>query len=322
MEARSMLKPVSLMCLLALSVFFVGDAGAEKTRTRFAIGPTLTIDNGVTGDGRLEVTLGAGGEDDLLFDPIEGFAPTNLLFELNHYVDVGIDGGGVQLGATTITQPPTLTGPNEVTSAGSFTGPNGTIAWTAVSTIPSGSVTYTTTLTFTSAAPFGAVRLIQYMDADVDNFSADNLIHVGTFGLPDFRLLTVSTVRHLGPAQLSPIVSNASCPGWAASRFPTLVAAIDGGGTSYAPEGNVIDLVPIVDPRFNGLPAWGPADMTSAIACDLGAGATTATITFAVAVEERAGIPTLSQWAVITMVALLVILGARQLHRRRLTPAA
>jgi hypothetical protein len=300
----------------------VADQTHSSGGQRSAIGPTVTINNGVIGDGRLEVTLGAGGEDDLEFDPLGGTGGvTPLLFELNHYVDVGADGGAVQLGATTITQPPTVTGPNQVTSSGQFTGANGTVNWTAVSTIPAGSVTYTTTLTFTSTAPFGALRVIQYMDADVDNFSTDNLVRIGTFGLPDFRLLTVSATRLLGPAQHSPSVTNATCPGWAASPFSELRDAIEGPGTTYSPAGHVIDLIPTIDARFHGAPAWGPADMTSAVACDLAPAATSASIVFSVSVEEGGAIPTLSQWAMIAMIALLIGAAMWRLRRTQLRGA-
>ena len=263
----------------------------------------------------MEVVLGAGGEDDLHYAPLIGSqALTELLFELNHYVDVGIDGGAVQLGNTTITQPPTVTGPNQVTSAGHFPGSGGTVSWTAVSSIAAGATTYVTTLTFTSGEPFGALRVIQYMDGDVDDLSNDNLAAVGTFGQPGFRLVTVSPSRRLGPAQQSPLVTNATCPGWAASPYSDLRDLIEGAGTTYAPTGHVINLPTTLDPRF-GQPAWGPADMTSAVACDLSPGASTATVTFSVSVEDGAGIPTLGQWATLAMVALLTCVSIWRLRR-------
>lgn len=314
-------KLVWLACLLAFSAFTVSDAGAEKTRSgggqRHAIGPTETIDNGVAGAGRLEVDLGAGGEDSLLYTPLVGpSGPTFLIFELNHYVDVGANGGGVQLGDTVITQPPTITGPNQVTSAGNFAGNGGTINWTAVSTIVPGSHTYTTTLTFTSGEPFGTVRLIQYMDGDVDNLGVNALIALGTFGQPDFRLLTASTSRRLAVGHLSPTVTNATCLGWAGSPFDELRSLILGAGTTYSPAGNVINLSPFVSSTFG--PGFGPNDITSAVACDLAPGATTATIVFSLTVEDLvSGIPTLSQWATIVMLALLVGVAVWRLRRRR-----
>jgi hypothetical protein len=311
----------SLGCALVLSALVAADAGAEKPRSgghRLVIGSTRTIDNGVTGAGRVEVVLGAGGEaDELRYRPLSGTPRvTGLLFELNHYVAVGAGGAAVQLGATFVTQPPTITGPNEVTSAGFFPGNGGTVFWSAVSTIAPGSTAYVTTLAFAGTAPFGPVRVVQYMDADVDEFFADNLVRLGTFGQPGFSLLTVSTSRNLGPAQPSPVVTNASCPGWAASPFSDLRDAIEGGGATFAPTGHVIDLRPSADPRFSGQPTWGPSDMTSAVACDLSPGAASAAIVFSVSVEERAAIPTLSQWAVIAMAGLLTAAALWGLRRR------
>jgi hypothetical protein len=315
------LRPLSFLGTVVLSAFLVVHAGSEAAVKSggfpgSAIGPTVTIDNGVTGDGRMEVTLGAGGEDDIQYDPLgaDGLGP--LTFEVNHYVDVGA--GGIQLGATTITQPPTVTGPNQVTSAGNFPGPNGVINWTAVSTIPPGTTLYTTTLSFSSASAFGPVRLVQYIDADVDDLASNNIVQIGDFGSPTFVLLTASSSRRLGVGHSGPLVSGATCPGWAASEFDELRSAIETSVASYSPFGNVFGLPPTQAPFFPGLPAWGPADMTSGIACDLNPGATSATIAFSTIVVESAAIPTLGQWGVIAMVGVLIAAAMWQLRRRRL----
>jgi IPTL-CTERM motif len=313
-----------LTVVVALSWLPVTDAIAAKSGPSIfsgAVGPTLPIDNGVVGVNRIEVFVAAGGEADD-FSLNGGFGLTDMLSSLSHYVDVGADGAAVQLGSTNITQPPTSTGVNQVTSAGNFAGPNGTIDWTAVSTIAAGSNVYVTTLNFSSANPFGTVRIIQLLDADVLNFTLNNLVQLGTFGTPGFTLLTQSVTGPLGLGQLGPVVTSATCVGWAAAPFSDLIDAVEGGGATYAPAGSISNLSPTKDFHFPAAPAWGIADITSAIACDLSPSATTATIVLSlVATQTPKVIPTLSEWGVMVMVALLAGAAVWRLRRRSLRPA-
>jgi hypothetical protein len=294
----------------------------------FSIGPTLTIDNGIAGDGRLEVASGRGGETStVLIDPVGAALLQNIMFELNHYVDVGADGGGVQLGNTTITQEPTVTGPNQLTSAGNFAGPNGTINWTAVASIAPGTTRYVITVSFSSTAAFGTVRFIQYVDIDVEPLDTNNLVELGTFGSPDFQLVTVQNPANgdVGMRQVAPVVTNASCIGWAARPYSQLRAAITGAGSSYAPGGSIVGLGSTTDPRFPGAPAFGPEDITSAIACDLSPTATSATVDFTISAEgsvvSGVGVPTLSEWAFIAMALILGAIAVGALRRQRLHAA-
>jgi hypothetical protein len=311
-----------LTLVTALAWLAMTDAIAAKSGPSIssgAIGPTLPIDNGVVGVNRVEVLVAAGGEaDDLSLNA--GFGLEDLLSSVSHYVDVGADGGAVQLGDTNITQPPTSTGVNEVTSAGNFVGPNGTIDWTAVSTIAAGSNVYVTTLSFSSANPFGTVRIIQLLDADVLGTS-NNLVQLGTFGNPGFTLVTQSPDTPLGLGQLGPVVTSATCVGWAGAPYPELFDAVEDGGITFAPAGNVSNLPPTKDAHFPGAPAWGIADITSAIACDLSPSATTATIVLSlIATQTPEIIPTLSEWGVLAMVALLAGAAVWRLRRRSLRP--
>jgi hypothetical protein len=314
-----------LTLVVALSWLPVTDAIAAKSGPGIsgAIGPTVTIDNGIVGDNRLEVGVGAGGEaSNISFDPSGPDGLQNLIFELNHYVDAGADGGAVQLGNTTISQPPTPSGANQVTSGGSFAGPNADITWTAVSSIAPGSNTYVTSITFVSTAAFGAVRLIQYLDGDVPDLDFDRLIQVGTFGDPGFSLVTQSSENAVGLAQGAPAVVGATCVGWAGSPFSDLRTLILNAGTTYSPAGNIIDLAPTKNVNFIGAPTWGPTDITSAIACDLDPNATTAVITLSIlALQTPGSVPTLSQWAVIVMIGLLIGAAVWRLRGRSLRPA-
>jgi hypothetical protein len=256
-----------------------------------------------------------------------GAAPLqNILFELSNYIDVDANGGAVQLGETTSTQEPTVTGTSQVTSMGTFAGPNGPITWTAVSAISPGTTRYVTALTFSSASPFGAVRLVQYADIDVPPFPSNDLVVLGTFGEPGFQLVTAQNpaAGDIGLRQLLPVTANAGCIGWAAAPFPQLRNLITGAGTTYTPAGNLLALGATTDPRFPGAPAFGPADITSAIACDLSPGATSASIVLTVSAEAEVtatSVPTLGEWAFIALAITLVAFGARTLRRRPLSAA-
>jgi CARDB len=249
--------------------------------------PTVTISNAVArGDSRFVVAVGRAGETDFAaIDGPEGSSLRNIMLELNHYVDVGAAGGAVQLGATTIVQEPRLTGPNQVTSRGSFIGNAlNTINWTAVSTIAPGSLTYETSLTFSSNQPFSTVRLIQYADMDVGDPDANELVAIKTFNQPNFELV-IAQRSNPGVGLRIPqptVVSNATCAGWAARPFPQLREAITGSGATYDPSGRVVGIGSTTDSRFQNFPVFGPANVTAAIACDLNPTATSATIVFRV----------------------------------------
>ena len=242
----------------------------------------VTIDNGIAGDGRWQVNALAGGETfDGRIDPTGATGITNVVWNYGHYVDVGADGAGVNLGLTTIVTPAALTGPGEVTSTGYFLGGNATINWSADSTIAPGSPIYQTTLTFDSAQPFGTVRVIQYLDEDVFS-SSNNLIVVGTPGAADFQLLTVDDFENVGVAQAAGYLTatGATYIGWHGATWPSLIIDIVGGGTTYSIPG-IVTLNPIVDLRYPGLPAYGTQDIGTAIAFDLNPNATQAVLQFA-----------------------------------------
>lgn len=252
----------------------------------------IFIDNGISGDGFWQVRSSEGGTTTTAFlDPTGSPAgisgKTQIIFQYFNFVDVGADGGGEILHNTTITTPANLTGLNEVTSAGLFEGENGTISWTAVSFIEPGSPLYLTELTFTSDNPFGPVRLIQYLDEDVEGSTDDVLIPIGTPGADDFQLLTLDDNIPIGVSHSSTYNTAVGMTyiGWAADKFNDLRNTIGGAGVTYSIPGEVdtTDLPEIIggDSRFPGLPAFGPADISSAIAFDLDPEATFASVILA-----------------------------------------
>jgi hypothetical protein len=254
----------------------------------------INIDNGVVGDGFWQVDVQNGGDSFTgNLNPTGAIGNTEVIFEYYHMVDVGANGGGTPLSSTTITSPTALSGPDEVSSAGSFAGQNGTINWSAVSSIAAGSPLYLTELTFTSSSPFGVVRLIQYLDEDVLGFSDDRLIVLGTPGADDFQLLTVDNIDNVGVSHAATYNTALGMDyiGWAARPYRQLLTAIEGAGAAYSIPGIVTGIPAIDDPRYSSSQEYGTLDITSAIAFDLDPLATSASVIFSLG-GSPSGAPT------------------------------
>jgi hypothetical protein len=265
------------------------------------------INNGPPGPGHFQVDSLTGGDANYAaYNPGTGL--TDLLYSLAHFVDVGANGGGVDIAvAGTVTTSATLLGPN-VLSTGFFAGQNGLVNWTAVASILP-TATYSVSYVFTSPAAFGSIRFIQYMDADIVGSGGDNLIVQGMSGQPGFQLLTVdSGAIGLGLAQSADFlnVTGMTYAGWAARPFSSLVSAITGAGASYSVPGVITGIPSTIDGRFPGSPAYGTADITSAIAFDFNPNASSATMTFTMA---AASVPEPGTWILVLVGAGLVGLG-------------
>lgn len=296
---------------------------------------SVTIDNGVSGDGAWLVDVEAGG--DTSFGELDsvGFGPENLIFDFFTYVDDNADGSFEPLSVTTIASPPTLTGTGEVTSSGSFTGPNGTINWTAVATIPQGETTYEVVITFDSASAFGDVRVINYFDQDIFGVSDDVLILLGTPGQADFQMLTLDNTDDVGIGHFADYFPgpDATYVGFAADEFSDLRSAIAAGSAGFSTNG-VIDttsLPPMTDARFPDADAFGPEDITGAYAFDLNPASSQATVAFALGGSisgdpvgpgpvpgPDAGstpIPTLSNIGILVLGVMLLAVGAFGIRR-------
>ena len=212
------------------------------------------------------------------------FVNANFIFEYLNYVDVGSNGQALNLGATTITMPPTLVAPDLVVSEGTFAGANGTISWHVESRFNNGQGRLINTVTFTGTQALGNLRFINYLDEDVLAFTDDLLYLVGTPGQPDFRAFTLDNAERIGFSQggiylPGPELVNATYEGFAADEFADLRTIIGGAGTTYAINGNIdtTSLTPFVDPTLG--PVFGLQDVTTAFAWAVDPTATTATVT-------------------------------------------
>lgn len=144
--------------------------------------------------------LDAGNSGNGSIDPTGFTGLTDVIYEFDTYADTGADGTAINLNAN-VTTAAFLSGSNELTSEGSFVGPNGTINWTSVGFILPGSLIYNIAHSFTSSQPFGTVRVINYLDEDVLGSGEDVLVVFGTPGADDFQLLTVDDDNDVGVAQ-------------------------------------------------------------------------------------------------------------------------
>lgn len=274
----------------------------RMTRSAFGATPPVTnpdpgfgtvIDNDVSPStvGYFSMDVDDGGSSRIARVTAQGrtqkFTNNDFLFDFINYVDVGIDGSAVSLANTTITSPAARdpSGEDIVTSSGSFAGENGTIDWTATTSIADGSGQIVNSVTFTSSAPLGNLQFINYLDEDIRFVSDDILYLRGTPGQANFEAFTLDGPQRVGFSQSGVYVpdgtrlTNATYDGWAADEYPLLQSDIEGSGASYSVLGNIntTALPPFVDPGLG--PVYGPNDITSAFAWTIDPAATTATIT-------------------------------------------
>ena len=264
------------------------------------------IDNNVPGDipGHFQFQPRAGGsgiERVTAQGNTQLFQNASFIFDFLNYIDVGLPGQGINLGATTITQPPTWTGPDEVTSRGTFMGQNGPVEWTVRSYFLNGLPTLFNEVSFSSEAALGDLRYINYLDADLLGGN-DNLLYLPIESdSPDFQVFTLDDIERIGYSQggiyePGPQLVNATWDGWAAGSFPNLKTDITGrllppagepdedeplgpqpAEFSRTGEVDITTLAPFHDPDL-GL-VYGPGDVTTAFAWSVDPSATSATVT-------------------------------------------
>ncbi|MFO0939234.1 MAG: hypothetical protein U0930_00560 [Pirellulales bacterium] len=201
---------------------------------------------------------------------------SNVVFAFQNYVDVGGNGGAFTLASTTITTQPTLVSPDLVRSAGTFQGSSGLVTWQVETFMDNGIARVNNRVTFTSTTgTLGNLRLINYLDEDVQGVSDDLLYTTGTPGQADFRAFTLDGPErigfsHGGVYSLTPgKLENANYIGWAADQYDELELAIQGAGTTYTPQGNIdtTSLTPFVDSQLGNV--YGLEDITTAFAWDV-----------------------------------------------------
>lgn len=297
----------------------------------------VDIDNGFTTSqqGYWRVTVTDGGESISVHMTGTG-TPSNTVHEdigivFNYYSYVDTGSGGVRLSDTTVTTPTAISGPGEITSAGTFTGSNGnTIEWTMVSSIEPGSSVMVNELELVSLdADFGTLDFYQYLDEDVLGFSDDVFFTKGTSGT-DLELFTVDNAEAIGVshsgAQFD--LNSATFSGWAACRFDQMKPLITTGTQSVSGGGVICnDLAaaamshPVVGPSF------GPIDVVSVLAWNINSDDRRAVIITtiggvpdisAVIPLSSVPVPALNRWMLALLTLLLGGVALWTLQRRRL----
>ena len=286
---------------LAQTALSIGGSGVTTapqtggtTFTQLPTGPEvnrgLTIDNDVDVNtpGYFEATIADGndvGSSGVTVNSATGQLIVNddFIFAYRTYVQVG--NTVTELANTNVTQPAALIADDVVESRGSFTGPNGEVNWVATSRFINGVPTLFSSVNLSSDSPLGDIRLVSYLDEDVQGISDDILAPVGTPGDADFRAFTLDGPGRFGFAHggfyLDDGVnlSGASYAGWAADQFNELETAIVAGTQGFSIPGTIdlADLPAVPDPDFGTI--FGPNDVTTAFAWDTIATSSSATIT-------------------------------------------
>ncbi len=212
----------------------------------------------------------------------------NFFGQFINYVDVGRDGGAINLAATTITLPPTLIANDVVASEGNFVvGPTDDpqeIRWRVETYFENGNPTLFNKVVFSSDDPLGNLRLVNFFDPAILGAGGDILLSRGTPGTTDFRAFVLDDAErigfgHGGILDRGDDYQNASFAGWASDLAADLGAAIVGPGSGYSVPGNIdqVSLLPIDDPDLGRV--YGPADAATAFAWDTNGGARVAIMT-------------------------------------------
>jgi large repetitive protein len=211
------------------------------------------------------------------------FEDVSFLYDFLNYVDVGINGQAFDLGAT-MTDDPELTGPNEVTSAGTFAGPNGDIDWAVRTYFVPGFATLYNEVTFTSSDDVRGRPVHQLPGPGHPGAQRRLVVHLGGAGNPQFRSLHVGQ-RRTGRVQPRRRVRSGHGLGQrdlgrlGGGQIPVVEEHPHRCGDDVQSTGQHQHraLTPFNDPDLGMV--HGLADVTTAFAWTLNPGSTTATIT-------------------------------------------
>lgn len=267
-------------CLLLVALVLSAPAQAAVTIDNDLATSTLgylaiNVDN--AGESREGYITGQGTPSNTLFENQE------VIYDYYTYLDTGTGGGRL---SASVTVPAALTGDDEVTSSGSFTGSgNNSIDWQAVSVIEDDGELMTTTYTFTAqSGTLGLIRLYQYLDEDVLGSGNDVFFTRGSTAGLDLQLYTIDNaeaigISHSGALSIGQGLQNAMFAGYAACTYNNMQPAIIAGTQSVNSTGSLCASLasnPINHPEVG--PALGPVDVVSVMAWDVDPDAATATI--------------------------------------------
>lgn len=229
-----------------------------------AAGPAaaVTLDNGLAGTSQFSVDLNVDATSYAAYIQAPGQSVENLMWVYQPIMDIGGSTTGLA-GGSWIDSDPT---DGVISSGGVVSGVN----WTAMHSLPAGGSILTTqyTLTPSAGAALPAMRFYQYLDEDVYSINNNILVPSGSIAGNDLDLLTVHPTIQAGVSQSA----DGQATGWAADEYYDLGSLLWAGGYDAPAAGYVdtTDLPAIVDPYYG--PAYGPADVTTAIEWEIPGG--------------------------------------------------
>lgn len=212
----------------------------------------------------------------------------NVIYDYIQYIDVGNDGDAVSLqdsadGNNTVSVDEE--GDDMTTSTGELVGANDNdIHWTATSWIDDGSPTMFTRIVFESEGPLGVLRLISYLDEDVEGSSDDVLLVRGSAANNNLELLTLDGPEVYGVSQSGATTGagglvDSTFAGWAAGPYDDVQENVEGEGQDVSHDGVVFGLGTQEHPTLGTV--HGPEDITTVMSYDVNPTSTRAEILIA-----------------------------------------
>jgi len=231
----------------------------------------ITLDNGLpTSDPNYyNVRLDENAYSDFSQINIPGYGLTDIIYHYNGVLQSGAnvyspnpEGLGNWTGGSWTDSDPS---DGSISSQGTLGGIN----WSVTHSLPTGGNILTSAWTLSAAGDLPSLRFFQYLDEDVQDYWDDILLVRGSIAGGDLELVTVDPPTRAGISQ----AGDNQATGWAADVYPELLAAVETVGYNAAATGTIDtgDLPYHIDPYFG--PAYGPADVTTAIEWEYQGGA-------------------------------------------------
>lgn len=272
---------LAITCALALAT--AGSARAD-----------YCINNGIDSDfvGHWSVCLWEGGYSEEGNLTARRYASDdiyneNVIYDWRTFIDLGSLGGDDIFALDDFSSDIYQETSNTVELDGSFDNANeANVSWHMSCTIEPGSPVMRCTLHLMTEATagLGQIRVIQYLDEDVEGSSDDVFQPRGSATGGDLELLTVDNVEVYGVAQSGATTTgqglvNATFAGWAADEYDEIQDRLEAGtAQSVSPSGVIMNLEPYSHPVIG--PTHGPADIVTAMAWDVAPSSSSATIIF------------------------------------------
>jgi hypothetical protein len=247
---------------------------------------SFTLNNGISGPNRFELVIDPGGEVSAaaVFPTDESHPNLDLASEYAIFVKLS-DAGARALSSYGNGTVSFIAQTQTVRSTGVIPGPNGSVNWVSESRFVA-SQTVENVVTFSSAAPFGAIRLASYFDTS----NVNRMVLLSAPSDPNFSTLNFNsdvTVNTTGISHgiVRSRLNNANYVGWASREAIDLRGRISDLNSyeSFSPSG-LLDplLITSNEPRFAFSTVYAlfqrPNEPATAFGIELNPSASSATV--------------------------------------------